>query len=125
MWKTGIDITVENPVRDENGTLDFTLNMGEEVQYLPKGPKCNYNDKEVTCLTFESKSGGITGKILVQMLEHFDKINLFPREPGGPIPMLVLDGHQSSLDPMFVAYINTETHHSGSTLVYHMQQCMQ
>ena len=62
MWKTGIDITVENLARDENGALDFALNMGDEVQYIPKGPKCNYNGKEVTCLTFGSESGGIIGK---------------------------------------------------------------
>ena len=44
------------------------------------------------------------------MLSYFDLIDLFPRHPGGPIPMLIVDGHQSCLDPGFIKYIN-EPHH--------------
>lgn len=40
----------------------------------------------------------------------FDAINLFPRLPGGPTPFLVVDGHQSRLDPDFIEYINDEKH---------------
>ena len=90
--------------------------MQDNVGYHPEGPKCLYNGKVVHCLTFGSESGGITGKILVQMLEHFDSINLFLRVPRGPIPMIVLDGHQSRLDPMFVSYINNEDHRWGVCL---------
>ena len=60
----------------------------------------------VDYLAYTSKSGGITGEILVKILPYFDSINLFPRVPGGPIPMLIVDGRQSCLAPVFVEYIN-------------------
>ena len=69
-----------------------------------------YNGKQVDCLTFLSKSGSITGKILVEILEYFDKFDLFLRTPNGPIPMLVVDGHQSRHDPGFIKYINDPNH---------------
>ncbi len=56
------------------------------------------------------ESGGITGVILFKILEYFDQIQLFDRYPGGLIPMLIVDGHQSWLDPWFVTYINNKTH---------------
>ena len=109
IWKSVIDITVENPVCNEKEELDLELNVCES-QYYPGGPKCIFRGKEVDCLTFASESGGITGAILVKILEYFDKIELFKRYPGGPIPMLIVDGHQSRLDPRFVTYINDKTH---------------
>ncbi len=42
----------------------------------------------------------------MKILTYFDSIDLFPRVPGGPIPMLIVDGHQSHLAPVFVEYIN-------------------
>ena len=66
--------------------------------------------KEFDCLTFVSESGGITDGILVEILKYFDSLGLFPRVPGGPIPMLILDLHQSRLDPSFIKYINRQDH---------------
>ena len=85
------------------------INFGEG-RYYPGGPTCKYNGKVVDCLTFISESGGITGDILVEILTYFDQIDLFPRVPGGPIPFLVVDGHQSRLYPKFVEYINDHDH---------------
>ena len=109
LWKTGVDITVENPARDENGEIDFQMNF-DEGKYYPGGPKCHYKGKEIDCLTFASEGGGINGGILVEILKYFDGIDLFPCVPGGPIPMLVVDGHQSRLDPLFIKYINDPGH---------------
>ncbi len=108
-WKTGIDITVENPLRNEKGEIDLELNIGQS-KYYPEGPKCKYRGRDVECLTFASESGGITGAILVKILEYFDTLQLFERYPGGPIPLLIVDGHQSRLDPRFVSYINNKDH---------------
>ena len=107
-WKTGIDVTVD-PVRDEHGKIDLKLNLGKG-KYYPEGPQCNFNGKVVDCLTFCSESGGITGDILVQILQYFDELDLFPRVPGGPIPFLIVDGHQTRLDPKFIKYINDKGH---------------
>ena len=64
-------------------------------KFHPGGPKCKYKGKEVDCLAFATESGGITGKILVEILTYFDAIELFPRRQGGPIPVVIVDRHQS------------------------------
>jgi len=46
----------------------------------------------------------------VKVLTYFDNIDLWPRTEGGPLPMLVLDGHQSRLHPDFIRYINDDEH---------------
>jgi hypothetical protein len=56
------------------------------------------------------ESDGITGDILVAILTYFDGMELFPRSPKGPTPSLIVDGHQSHLDPKFVDCINTHGH---------------
>ena len=80
-------------------TIDYKTNLGEGKDY-PGGPKCP---------TYVSKSGRISGKILVQILLEFDKIDLFPRVPG-VISMLVIDCHKSRLDPIFIEYISDVRH---------------
>ena len=69
-----------------------------------------YNRKEIDCLTFASPSGGITGEILVKVLSYLDEAGIFPRAQGGHTPCLIVDGHQSRLDPCFVEYINGKGH---------------
>ena len=109
LWKSGVDIRVDNVVRDAKNEIDFKLNKGEG-KFYPGGPKCMYNRKEVVCLTFASESGGVNGKILVEILTYFDELDLFPCTPNGPIPMLLVDGHQSRLNPGFNHYID-DPHH--------------
>ena len=75
-WRMGIDRTI-NPIRNSDGEIDVAQNLGCG-KFHPSGPKCEYNGKEVDCLAFATESGGITGKILVQVLTYFDLINLFP-----------------------------------------------
>ena len=71
-------------------------------KYYHGGPKCKYHGTIVDCLTFASESAGMTGKILVKVSEYFDGIDLLPWVNDGKIWMLVVDGHQSHLDPQFV-----------------------
>ena len=104
-WRTGVDLTVTPSLTADGNKIDMNLNFGEG-KYYPGGPTCKYNGKVVDCLTFISESGGITGNILVDILTYFDQIDLFPHVSGGPIPFLVVDGHQSWLYPKFVEFIN-------------------
>jgi hypothetical protein len=39
-----------------------------------------------------------------------DDLDIFPRVPGGPVPVLVINGCKSQLDPMFLIYINDDNH---------------
>ncbi len=107
-WTTSIDITVE-PLKNDRGEIEMSTNMGKG-KYFPGGPKCQCNGKESCCLCYSSESRGITGNILIKILTYFDSIDISPRLPDGPIPMLLIDGHQSCLDPAFIDYINYPRH---------------
>ena len=49
LWKTGIDITVEDPARDEHGNIDFQMNMGEgNITLVDQG--VNTGGKRLTVL---------------------------------------------------------------------------
>ena len=61
---------------EDGKEIVLELNFGEG-KYYPGGPKCKYYDKIIDCLTFVSESGGITGEILVKVVQHFDHIDLF------------------------------------------------
>ena len=49
--------------------------------------------------------------LLVEMLKQMDNLELFLRVPGGPVPFLLLDGHDSRLSLAFLRYINNPTHY--------------
>ena len=68
------------------------------------------------CLIFVSKSGrsGITGAILVKILEYFDQIQLYDSHLAGLIPMLIVDGHLFLLSATMI--MNGE-----SVLEFHMK----
>jgi len=42
-------------------------------------------------------------------LKEFDTLDLFPRV-NGKMPLIVIGGHQSRLDPVFIADINNPAH---------------
>jgi hypothetical protein len=120
-WRTGIDYEVSPVLTGDGKEIDWQLNLGEG-KYYPGGPKCMYNGKVVDCLTYASESGGITGDILIEILKYFDESDVFPRIPGGAIPVLIVDGHQSRLDPKFVEYIIMKAIVGRFALGFHMQQ---
>ena len=82
-WITGEDITIKNQAKDANGVFYFAMNLCEG-NFMPGGPKCTCMGQTVDCLTFGSEGGGISGQILVNILEYFDSIDLFPRVPVAP-----------------------------------------
>ncbi len=108
-WRTGIDYKVSPVLTGDGKEIDFQLNLGEG-KYYPGGPNCMSNGKLVDCLTYASESGGITGGILVEILKYFNETVVFPHLPSGIIPVLIVDEHQSHLDPKFVEDINHEDH---------------
>jgi hypothetical protein len=100
-----------DPVKDSDGgiRMDGEFNFGEG-KYFPGGPTCTYRGKTIPCATYITEGGGISGEILVSVLRTLDDLDVFPRVPGGPVPVLIIDGHESRLDPMFLTYINGEGH---------------
>jgi hypothetical protein len=57
-----------------------------------------------------SPSAGISGVLLVEILQWLDLNGVYERVPGGPEPFLVLDGHESRLSPVFINYITDPQH---------------
>ncbi len=97
-----------DPVRDSDGKIGVIASSGPG-NYYPGGPQC-FNDETIECLTFCSETGGITAEILVKVLQYFDEKEVFRRTPGGPIPFLLVDGHNNRFDPIFLHYINDNSH---------------
>jgi hypothetical protein len=94
----------------EDGKEIYIRLILEMENYSRGEPSCIYNGKIVDCLTYIPESGGITGDILVDILKYFDQIDVFPHVDGGPIPVLIVGGHQCHLHPNFVDYINDNNH---------------
>jgi hypothetical protein len=108
-WAEGIDLTVD-PVKDEDGAVLLEkVNFGEG-KYFPSGPTCFFRGKEIPYLPLTSPSGGITGELLVSILSWLDEREIFERFDGGPEPFIVVDGHESRLQPVFVDYITDPKH---------------
>lgn len=110
-WTTGIDIQTK-PVLDEvTGKINIEddSNFGPG-KYFPGGPTCEFRGKTVPMLSLMSPSGGINGALLVEILKYLDLHQIYERVEGGPIPVLVVDGHESRMDAGFSDYINDPKH---------------
>jgi hypothetical protein len=114
-WHTGIDITVD-PIVDEHGNVDAKNpdNYGPG-KYFPSGPTCFFRGKAIPTLTFTSPSATISGEILVKIFKALDDMEIYPRtltESGSqlPEPCVIVDGHESRLNPSFLNYINDKRH---------------
>jgi hypothetical protein len=108
-WQSGINISIR-PVRDDAGNIKQDESNFGAGKYFPGGPTCTYLGKEIPCATYITESGGINSDILVDVLRTLDELDVFPRYPGGPVPVLIIDGHESRLDPKFLTYINDQGH---------------
>ena len=84
------------PVLGSNGKIivDRDSNFGKG-KYFSGGPTCTNKGKQIMCTTYITEGGGINGEIFVDILQTLDRLDVFPRVPGGPIPVLIIDGHQS------------------------------
>jgi hypothetical protein len=92
-WKSGIDIRL-SPVRDNDGKIaTYESNFGKG-KFFPDRSTCTYFGKVVPCATYITGGGGISANILVDVLTILDSLDIFPRVPGGPVPVLIIDRHE-------------------------------
>ena len=105
--ETGIDKTVPvvGNIEDEDF---FGINYGPG-KLFSAGPTCSFQNKEIPCLVRWSEKGGITSSILAECLQHIDAYNIFERKDGLQ-PFLLLDGHGSRFELLFLDYITNEEH---------------
>jgi hypothetical protein len=97
-WAGGINIQVE-PTRGENSKICTDKSNFGKGKFVPKGPMFLFRGKEIPCLTYITESGRINCKILVDVLQTLDELDVSPRVPGGPVPFLIIDGHESDWHP--------------------------
>jgi len=72
----------------------------------PMGPDCNFQGATVpTFCHCSPENGSITAELLTEMLKAIDKLNVFDRTNCIP-PFLLLDGHGSRFNLIFLEYIN-------------------
>ena len=83
----------------------FLKNTGP-VKYFPGGPVYHFRGKDVPTLIQWSNGGSITSEILVDASKPLDSLGIYSRGDNHPKPFLLLDGHQSRLQLLFLDYIN-------------------
>ena len=85
------DFNSEGSVRDNSGP----------GKAFPGAPTCQFWGKDVPALIACSPKDSITSDILKQALKRLDDLGIYEREPGGRIPFLLLDAHDSRLQVPF------------------------
>jgi hypothetical protein len=108
-WYTGIDITKINSnfvlPEDEE---EMMVNL-RQAGMVSGGPSCLFKNINVPCLVQFSPHGGLTPEILTNCLRKMDLLGLFPRDDGKK-PFLLLDGHDSWFNLLFLKYIRDDNH---------------
>ena len=100
----GVDIRADMFVVDDQDHL-LSNNYGPNKQY-PGGPTCNFRGKKVPSFVGYSPKGGITLQLLTNMLARMDALELSPQILDGLVPFLLLDGHHSRMQLLFLEYVN-------------------
>ena len=67
--------------------------------------ECEFEGKQITTFYCCSENGGITSKLLKEMLKKIDKHETFDRSDGIPL-FLLLDGHGSQFQLDFLENVN-------------------
>jgi hypothetical protein len=77
---------------------------------FPGAPTCHFRGKDVPALVAFSPKGSITSEILRKAFQQLDALGIYQRIPGGPIPLVLFDPHDSRLQVPFLWYVNDEDH---------------
>ena len=105
-WAHGHDVMVDSStyILDDSKIL-LEKNFCDR-KFVPGAPICTVRGKEIPAMIFCSAHSGGTMEIFVCVVEKFDDIKLFDCNVATPV--LLLDGHKSCLDPIFLDYIKNK-----------------
>ena len=106
--ETGIDIRIK-PDGNPNDVTFFFKNSGER-KFFPGAPVCQFHGKKILALSRWNESATMTSNILVDVLKTLDCLDVVKRV-GKKRPFLLIDGHKSRLEMLFLQYINTPVDH--------------
>ena len=90
------------------GVADLEANSNGVEKFFPFGPTCFYKGRKIPCFIGSSENGSITSNLLTSMLAFIDENAKFDRTEA--TPMLLLDGHGSRFESVFLEYINDARH---------------
>jgi hypothetical protein len=107
LWKSGFDVFA--PWADGDQDIHNEANHGKGKKF-PFGPECVWGGKRIPCFCDATPNGSMTSTILMRIFEYMDELEIIPRVPGGPSPCVVMDGHGSRLDDIFLDYVLNENH---------------
>jgi hypothetical protein len=82
---------------------------------FPYGPTVTFNRKKVPCYVTSTESGSITTEELTLMLKYMDELCLIDRSEEID-PMIILDGHISTMMGQFLEYVNNPQHRWSAML---------
>ena len=86
------------------------MNLGSG-KYRPDGPSCTYKGKAFPYIVEFSEGGGVSGHVLTNLLRNFNYFKLYDNDRKyGIIPSLLVDGHGSPFDLVFLKYICDKNH---------------
>ena len=106
----GIDLFKKKVVYESDGEEEFRMNV-VSVKYHPGGTSCTYKWKTESCLVRFSKSGGISGHIIMNILRHLYGFKLYDNDSkNGIIPELLVDVHVSHFDMWGLKYVCGDNH---------------
>ena len=75
-WERRIDFKTQ-PIRDDDGDINIASSSGP-ANYHPSGPQFHFNNLAIDCLTFCSKSVGMTTDILIKVFKYLVEKEVFP-----------------------------------------------
>ena len=103
-WAMGIDVFAE--VQASVDDTQFVRENSGKGKHFPFGPTCVVRGIEVPCMCVATPSGGITGKVLTNILRTLDQLGVTQRDAStGLKPHMQLDGHSSRFELEFLQYI--------------------
>jgi hypothetical protein len=76
---------------------------------FPGGPPYTFRGKQIPCYVTATPHGGIDAEALTDTLRTMDRLGIYECRDD-LCPFVLLDGHQSHFDEIFLQYINDPAH---------------
>ena len=98
-----------NAAEPHDHNIDATEQVGPG-KCFPGAPWCEFRGKKIPAVVGITQKGSMTSEILAKAIDKLDELDVYPRVPGGPIPCLLLDAHDTRLQIPFLERANRKIH---------------
>jgi hypothetical protein len=101
-WSMGLDYLKTKQSADVGRDLDNIALMQENKDAMCRGPTCIFFGKKLPCHVNMSSNMSIPSKMHAEMLSVIDRSGVLGRLSGLLEPFLLLDGHHSQYELLFL-----------------------